>query len=388
MKVVVAHNRYSSAQPSGENSMVDNEIAQLSAVGVTVVPFLRSSDEIANLSKSQKAKLAISPIYAADTQKQLAELLAAEKPDVLHLHNPYPFLSPAVVRTAQRHGVPVVQTVHNYRHVCVNGLYFRDGHLCHDCRGKALPTPGVLHACYRGSRAQSAVMATALVANRSTWRRVDRYIALTGAIAEHLRGYGITDDAISVKPNSIPDPGEHDVDGEGFAFVGRLSQEKGIALLLAAWRRHPDGSLGTLRVIGDGPQRDLVVAAAAERGDVEYLGGVPHEEVTACIRASGVVITSSLCDDVHPTVVIEALANARPVLTTDLGGPPHMIGEAGVVSAPDEAAFAEGLATIAGRARSLREVARARYLGHFSPEVVINRQLDIYRQVAAAASTG
>lgn len=388
MKVVVAHNRYSSAQPSGENSMVDNEITQLRGAGVAVVPFLRSSDEIARLSAVGKAKLAVSPIYAADTQRRLAALLEAERPDVLHLHNPYPFLSPAVVRTAQRHGVPVVQTVHNYRHVCVNGLYFRDGRLCHDCRGKALPTPGVVHACYRGSRAQSAIMATSLVANRSTWRRVDRYIALTGAIERHLRDYGIDAEAISVKPNSIPDPGLHDVDGEGFAFVGRLSEEKGIGLLLGAWGRHTDGALGTLRIIGDGPLRPQVEEFAGRRGDVEYLGAVAHEEVTASFRAAGVVVNSSLCEDVHPTVVIEALANARPVLTTDLGGPPHMIGDAGVVSATTEEAFAAALVRIAESGRGLRGVARRRYEEHFAPEVVVERQLDIYRGVVSAATGG
>ncbi len=363
--------------------MVDNEISQLRNAGVEVIPFLRSSDEVAELSAVGKAKLAVSPIYAADAQRRLTALLEAEKPDVLHLHNPYPFLSPAVVRTSQRHRVPVVQTVHNYRHVCVNGLYFRNGRLCHDCRGKTLPTPGVVHGCYRGSRAQSAVMATTLVAHRSTWRRVDRYIALTGAIRRHLREYGIPDDAISVKPNSIPDPGVHDVDGDGFAFVGRLSEEKGIGLLLRAWERHADGSLGKLRIIGDGPLRPDVETAAARRGDVEYLGAVPHEEVTACFRSAGVVVNSSLCEDVHPTVVIEALANARPVLTTDLGGPPHMIADAGVVASADDGAFAEGLARIAESARDLRPVARRRYEDHFAPAVVVERQLAVYREVMA-----
>ena len=364
--------------------MVDNEIAQLRNAGVTVVPFLRSSDEIADLSPLEKAKLAVSPIYAAQTQRTLAALLEAERPDVLHLHNPYPFLSPAVVRTAQRHGVPVVQTVHNYRHVCVSGLYFRDGAVCHDCRGKAFPTPGVAHGCYRGSRAQSVIMATSLVANRSTWRRVDRYIALTGAIERHLRDYGIAADAISVKPNSIPDPGEHDVDGAGFAFAGRLVEEKGIGLLLAAWARHEDGALGTLRIVGDGPLRPEVEELAGRRGDVEYVGAVPHDEVTRQFRSVGVVVNPSLCEDVHPTVVIEAMANARPVVTTELGGAPDMIADAGVVAPPNEAEFSAALHRAAQSARALRVVARRRYVEYFAPEVVLQRQLEIYREVAAA----
>src|SRR2546423_4370592 len=160
MKVLVAHNRYSSAQPSGENTVVDAEIAQLRGAGVEVVPFLRSSDEIGSLPLAQKAMLPLGPIIAPPAVKALKGLIKTERPDVLHLHNPYPLLSPWIVRTAQAHGLPVVQTVHNYRQVCANGLYFRDGHVCHDCRGRAVPLPPVVHACYRGSRAQSAPMAT------------------------------------------------------------------------------------------------------------------------------------------------------------------------------------------------------------------------------------
>src|SRR5262245_44542080 len=130
MKVVVAHNRYASARPSGENNVVDAEIAQLRAAGVAVVPFLRNSDDIATLPPAQKALLPLSPIRNGPAQRALGDLLDRERPDVLHLHNPYPLLSPWVVRTAHRHGVPVIQTVHNYRQVCAPGLYFRDGHIC------------------------------------------------------------------------------------------------------------------------------------------------------------------------------------------------------------------------------------------------------------------
>src|SRR5689334_11915242 len=193
MKVVVAHNRYASASPSGENVVVDAEIAQLRAAGVEVVPFLRSSDEIATLPAAQKVLLPVSPVYNAASQRALAAVLRQERPDLLHLHNPYPLLSPAVIRTAHKAGIPVIQTVHNYRQVCSSGLYFRDGRVCHDCRGKAFGLPAIEHACYRGSRAQSAIMATTLAVHRGTWRSVDRYIALTSAIADHLRDYGIPD---------------------------------------------------------------------------------------------------------------------------------------------------------------------------------------------------
>jgi glycosyltransferase involved in cell wall biosynthesis len=387
VKVVVAHNRYREAQPSGENTIVDLEIAQLAAAGVEVLPFLRSSDEIPALPATSKALLPVSPIYAPKAQRELADLIEEHRPDVLHLHNPYPLLSPWVVRTAHRHGVPVVQTVHNYRQVCSSGLYFRDGHICQDCRGRALGVPAVVHRCYRGSRAQSAVMAATLALHRPTWRSVDRYIALTSAVADHLRDYGIGADRITVKPNSSPDPGPPAPLGEGFLFFGRLSPEKGLGLLLDAWRRHPEGSLGPLRIAGDGELRPLAEATAADRADVEFLGPLDRAGVRAALRASAVVVTVPTWHDVLPTVVIEALASGRPVLGTALGGIPYLVGvddpagAAGWVVPADPARLAAALPAARDGARALAPMARSRYERTFHPDVVTKQLLDVYATV-------
>lgn len=384
MKVVVAHNRYREAQPSGENIIVDQEIGQLAAAGVTVVPFLRSSDAIANLPLAGKALLPISPIYAPAAQRDLAELLRLERPDVLHLHNPYPLLSPWVVRTAHRFGVPVVQTVHNYRQVCSSGLYFRDGGICQDCRGRFVGVPAVVHKCYRGSRVQSALMATTLAVHRPTWRSVDRYIALTEAIAEHLRDYGIPADRIVVKPNGIPDPGAPAPLGDGFLFLGRLSPEKGVGLLLDAWQRHTDGSLGMLRIAGDGELRPLVEAAAAARIDVEFLGPLDRDGVRAALRSTAVVMATSTWHDVLPTVVLEALSSGRPVLGTALGGIPYLVGDAGWVVPAEAGALAAALPVARDGAATLAPMARSRYERTFHPDVLIRRLIDVYADTRPA----
>ncbi|WP_329017561.1 glycosyltransferase [Micromonospora rifamycinica] len=417
MRIVVAHNRYREAQPSGENTMVDSEIGQLTAAGVEVLPFIRSSDEIPSMPKSAKALLPISPIYAPRAQQDLSRLLTEHRPDVLHLHNPYPLLSPWVVRTAHRHGVPVVQTVHNYRQVCSSGIYFRDGVICQDCKGRALAVPSIVHRCYRDSRAQSALMAATLAVHRGTWRSVDRFIALTSAIADHLTDYGIPAERIVVKPNAVPDPGAPTPLGDGFLYLARLTPEKGVDLLLDAWRRHPVGSLGTLRVAGDGELRPLVEAAAAERADVVYLGQLDRAGVRAAVEASAVVIAASMWHDVLPTVIIEALASGRPVLGTALGGIPYLVGAdaphepagtgpaaeasavaghapppagppavpagllggtAGWVVPPDPAALAAALPVARAGAALLSAPARLRYEQTFHPDVVLKRHLAIY----------
>lgn len=384
MKVVVAHNRYASGAPSGENTVVDAEMGQLQAAGVEVIPFIRSSDEIGALPAVQRALLPVSPLYNRWAQRDLAALLEEHRPDVLHLHNPYPLLSPWVVRTAHRHGVPVVQTVHNYRQVCAPGLYFRDGHVCHDCRGRRFGTPGIVHACYRGSRAQSAIMASTLAAHRGTWRSVDRYVALTDAIAEHLREFGIPAERISVKPNGIPDPGPPPASpGDGFLFAARLSREKGLELLLDAWQRHDDGVLGPLRLAGDGPLRPLAEAAAARRADVTYLGPLDPAGVRTAIRQAGCVVVPSTWHDVLPTIAIEALANGRPVLGTAMGGIPYVVDTAGWIVDPEPAAVAAGLKRAAAGAADLTGPARQRYEQTFTPRRLIGELVKIYRTVGA-----
>jgi glycosyltransferase involved in cell wall biosynthesis len=381
MKVVVAHNRYSSAQPSGENTMVDAEIEQLGAAGVQVLPFLRSSDEIGMLPKAQKLLLPVSPIVAPGAVNALKKLIRDEQPDLLHLHNPYPLISPWIVRTAHAHGLPVVQTVHNYRQVCANGLYFRDGRICQDCRGRAFPLPAVVHSCYRGSRAQSVIMATTLTVHRRTWRGVDRYVALTDAIAAHLRDFGIPDERIMVKPNALADPGPPPPLGEGFLFAGRLSPEKGLGLLVEAWSRHPDGSLGTLRIAGDGPLRSVAEAAAQARSDVVFLGPQNHAGVRAARRDSAVLLATSTWHDVLPTVILEALADGRPVLGTALGGIPYLIGDAGWTVPASVDALAAALPVAAAGAAGLAPLARKRYESTFTPELVTQRLVDVYTEL-------
>jgi glycosyltransferase involved in cell wall biosynthesis len=388
VKVVVAHNRYREAIPSGENVIVDTEIRQLVAAGVTVLPFQRSSDSIGELPLAQKALLPLAPIYGRQAQNDLSALLTEHRPDVLHLHNPYPLLSPWVVRTAHEHGVPVVQTVHNYRHVCSSGLYFRDGHNCQDCRGKAFGWPAVAHKCYRGSAAQSVLMATTLAVHRGTWKSVDRYIALTDRIATHLVDYGIPADRIVVKPNGLPDPGDPTPPGAGFLYAARLSPEKGLGLLLDAWRRHPDGALGRLTIAGEGELRPLAERAAAERADVTYLGGLDPAGMDRERRRAAAIVAVPTWDDVLPTVILEAMAAGRPVVGTAVGGIPYLLGvddpatAAGWAVKPDPDALAAALPIARSEAAAVAPRARERYLRSFHPDVLTRQLIEIYQTLA------
>ncbi len=190
-----------------------------------------------------------------------------------------------------------------------------------------------------------------------------------------------------VKPNSVPDPGEPAPPGSGFLFLGRLTEEKGIHLLLDAWQRHPEGSLGRLVIVGDGPLRPQVEQAAAARSDLEFRGPQDRAGVAAALRDAAVVLATSTWYDVLPTVILEALAAGRPVLGTDLGGIPYLIGDAGWVVPAEPGALSAALVTAHAQAATVAPKARQRYLSTFTPDLVTARLLRVYAELAERAST-
>jgi glycosyltransferase involved in cell wall biosynthesis len=294
-----------------------------------------------------------------------------------------------VVREAHRFGVPVVQTVHNHRHSCVRGSYFRDGHPCHECQQKRLPWPAVVHGCYRDSRLQSAAMVTALTAHRGDQAAVDRYIALSEPIAESLSASGwVEPGRIVVRPNSVPDPGPTDPPGSGLLFVGRLTREKGVHLLLDAWRRTTKG-FTTLTFVGDGPAREAVETAAEQMGSgVLYAGRMDPAGVSTALRACAALVIPSIAPEALPLVVLEAFAHGRPVLATNSGGLTSVVGPSvgwlTTTSTADLAATLD-LASVDNH-EQLGSSARERYEREFAPHVVITRQIQIYSDVIAATS--
>ena len=377
VRVLVVHNRYASAAPSGENAAVDDDIAALRAAGVDVVTHFRSSDEIAALPLAGKAALAGRPLYSRADVAAVTRLLRETRPHVVHLHNPYPLVSPYVVRAAAAAGVPVVQTLHNYRRVCIAGSLFRDGRVCEDCLPTRARWPGVAHACYRGSRAQSVALTAAELAHAGTWRLVAHHLALARFTAGKL---GLS--PVTIRPNATADPGDPAPPGTGHLFAGRLDEEKGARLLVAAWRRTPPG--GRLTVVGDGRCRAEVERLAAERSDVTYLGPLPAAAVAAAIDTSAVVVVPSVCYEAGlPRVAVEAFARGRPVLATDTGPLGELVTpDVGWTAAATPEAFGAALAATGSWDTDRAAGARSRYLAEHTPERSLRTLLGVYEKVA------
>lgn len=367
LRVVIVHNRYRSANPSGENRVVESEIEQLRSDGVEIVPYIRDSDEIEDFTPVGKVLLGVSPVVNPSVALRFRRLLRDVQPDVVHLHNPFPLISPWIIRTAKAQGVAVVQTVHNYRHVCVNGIHFRDGAPCFDCVGKTIPSPAIRHGCYQGSRARSVPMAVVIATHRQTWRQVDRFLAVGDAVADHLRSIGLDDRRIEVRRNVVEDPGPPEPLGSGVLFVGRLTPEKGITTLVEAWQRSGLGNAGeTLSIAGDGELRDQVVHASATDDSIRYLGLLDRPDLDRTYQACALVAIPSQCPEPDPIAAATALAHARPILSSNLGSLPWTVGDsAGWTVPPTAEALARGLAAALADRHELERraaLARARYL--------------------------
>jgi glycosyltransferase involved in cell wall biosynthesis len=369
VKVLVAHNRYRSDQPSGENVVVDAEIAALREAGVEVVAWLPSSDDIDLRSPRGLIEAAAGPIRAPWGSRTFAALLRDHRPDVVHLHNVYPLIGPQVVKQAHQAGLPVVMTVHNFRLDCVNGLYFRDGRVCTDCQGLAFASPAVQHACYRGSRAQTLPMVVGRSAHRNDWLSVDRFFALTEFHAEFLRMLGVPAESITVRPTSAPDPGPPTPPGRDVLFVGRLDEAKGIDVLLDAWARSTAKNVGRrLLVVGDGPLRGLVERAGQADTSISVYGAVDREEVGRLMNVCGVVVIPSIWFEGLPRVLVEALACGRGVIASDMGGLAAALPtDAGVlVEAQSPQALADALSALADPVlQGTGAAARAAFVANF-----------------------
>lgn len=384
MKVLVAHNRYRSDAPSGENMMVDAEIRLLAGHGVDIIPMIEESDSIPT---GLRGAVVAAPgaIYSRQGVERFRSLLREHRPDVVHLHNVFPLISPWVVRVANQEQVPVVQTVHNYRHSCVNGLHFREGHVCTDCLSTRTNWPAVRHGCYRGSRLQSLPMVLSQDLHHRTWANgVARFIALTPFMAEMLEKSGIPPEHVVVRPTWVPDPGEPMPGGASEAlFVGRLDENKGIRLLLDAWQATNGTAIANLHIVGLGTLQPLVEAAARRDPSIGYHGPLAKDDVSALMRKCGVVIVPSTGFEGYPLVIAEAFAHGRPVITLR-GGSSATTGTGctGWTTAPTPESLAMTIDSISELELVAKgQEARTYYNRHNSPDAAVASLSAVYESL-------
>lgn len=380
MRVLVAHNTYQ--HRGGEDSVVEAEIALLRSHGHEVATYFRHNDDIAAMSKATAAQ---QTLWSSRTTSELTGLIHTFRPDVIHAHNTFPLISPSLYWAAERAGVPVVQTLHNFRLMCLNGLFLREGRVCEDCQGR-LPWRGVVRKCYRGSGAASAALAGMLTLHRGlgTYRhKVARYIALNDFCRNKFIEGGLPAERIVVKPNFVDFAVPAALPRQGFLFVGRLAREKGVQTLAGAAVLLPDASV---RVAGDGPESALLDGV----NGITRLGSLPGEAVRQEMNRAMALVIPSICYETFGLVVIEAFATDLPVIASRIGALAVLVrdGETGLLFEPGNP---QDLATKMAWAlahpeamASMGRKARAQYEAEFTAERNYAQLMAIYADAISA----
>jgi glycosyltransferase involved in cell wall biosynthesis len=311
----MAHNFY--RQPGGEDRVFENETALLEKNGHEV---LRHEDHNDRIHDGPVAA-ARDAVWSSQTFQSLDRLTHARAINLAHFHNTFPLISPAAYYAVRRAGVPVVQTLHNFRLICAGGMLSREGAVCESCIKHRSLLPGIARACYRESRPATAAVATMLAVHRAAGtyqKQVDCYIALSQFARRKFIEGGLPPDRIVVKPNFVsPDPGAGKGHGDYALFVGRLAQDKGVKTLAAAWR--PLHGI-PLRVAGDGPLRD----AHWPQGMV-WLGAQPQDRIMTLMQDARVLVFPSTSYECAPMTIVEAFACGLPVIASNLGSIPEFV---------------------------------------------------------------
>jgi len=387
MRVLIAHNRY--RQAGGEDTVVAAEASLLARKGHTVARIEMDNETIEGLAATLQA--GVRSFFSGPSYRHCADVIRRFRPDILHVHNFFPTLSPSVFFAAEDAAVPSVLTLHNYRFLCANAMLYRDGQICESCPQAGSFLPAVLHGCYRGSRMGSAIVGGTfdLHSALGTWRRrVHRYIALTEFSAAKLAQGPIPADRIRIKPNFVVDRGLGLGGGNFALFVGRLSDEKGLSTILQA---DLFSSLPlSIHIVGDGPLKEAVAAAAERPGSrLVYLGPKSSDEVSTQMYRASVLLLPSLWYEGFPMVAVEALCAGLPIIASRIGGLPEIIedGVSGFLIRPgDHAALVEALNRFTGfsrdRAAQLRNSARNRYIENYGEATNYNLLTAIYQEAA------
>ena len=392
MRILQVHNRYQGGR-SGEDRVIDNESRLLRTNGHEVHQFTAHNDEIRK--GMDKFRAAIRMPYSKHGARRVAQAISTYHPDIVHVHNFYYVLTPAIFDACRKARIPSVQTLHNFRGICANARFMREGRVCEECVHGS-PYLGVLHRCYEGSALKTLPIARTIAYHRkrNTWQtKVDRFIALTEFGKRKYVESGYSEKRMSVKSNfSYPPEPEWQAAADqklagsarsGALFVGHLLPWKGIAVLMEAWRNIPT----PLRVAGSGPLLNLVIEA--EKHGVKHLGLLDAEAIYREMRRASFLVFSSIWYECFPITFIEAFAAGLPVVAAKLGAAEDIIthGETGLHFAPgDPQALTETVAWAAAHPEDMArmgENAQRQYETLYTPEANYTRLMEIYKQTIA-----
>jgi glycosyltransferase involved in cell wall biosynthesis len=391
MKILIVHNHYQ--QLGGEHTYVAAQIALLQQHGHQVILCTRDNNEIQDYSLPEKALFFPRTVFSRQMYDQITELVRSERPDVAHVHNVFPLISPAIYHALKAASVPIVQTVHNFRFLCPNSLFYTHGQICERCKhGNTLHA--VRWRCYRDSYSLSALYALSIGLHRrwGTFQMIDRFIVLSEFAAQKLvEGHLATPEQIVVLSNYLSAPLPHLSTAEHrepyVVYIGRLSPEKGARLAIEAMVGVANIEL---KVLGTGPQAVELQELARQRGqnNVSFLGYIAGEEKWHLLRHAHATIVPSVCYENCPLAILDSFAVGTPTVASRLGSIPYIVrdGDAGILFRAGDSVDLQAklVELVADPERAIKMGQRGRQLveQQFSEAVHYRRLMDIYQAVA------
>jgi glycosyltransferase involved in cell wall biosynthesis len=391
VKILLVHNAYQ--QAGGEDVVFESEKGMLARAGHQVITYTRSNAELQNASLLDRISIAPRMIWSSATRRDFAALLDSEGPELVHVHNTFMLISPSIYSACQERGIPVVQTLHNFRLLCPASNFYRHGQICEECLEHTL-LRSVIHGCYRNSRTATAGIAVMLAFHNrlKTWQEsITRFIALTQFAKNKFVAAGFPEDKFVVKPNFVdPDAGERIGIGEYAVFIGRLAEDKGLRVLLNAWKqlrvRYP------LQIIGDGPLRSYLEeqARTSRLSEITFRGHLPHESAVEVLKNARFLIVPSAWYETFGMCIVEAFACGVPVLCSRLGAMEELVDDnrTGLHFTPNDARDlarkVEWLWNHPADLARMGRAARAQYQARFTPETNYAQLIQIYQQALAA----
>lgn len=321
-RALLLHNYY--IHKGGEDIVFTKEKSLLEKFGCSLNEYSINNED---LSKYSFARNAFNTIWNNEVYRRIDLIIKQSKPDIIHCYNTFPMLSPSVYYAAKKNKVPVIQRLPNYRLFCPNGLLLRNGQPCEICLHTGNPMYGFFYKCYRGSYFASFVVACMIFIHRllGTWNNeVDAYICLTSFSRGLFIKAGLPKEKLEIKPNFLPlDPGVSNEDREFCLYVGRLSHEKGVNILLEAWKKNKIKH--QLVIIGDGPSSNLVIDAQNENPYIIWLGKKQTDEILRFMKKAHFLIIPSICYENFPNTLVESFACGTPVIASDIGATRELV---------------------------------------------------------------
>lgn len=390
MRILLGHNYYQ--RPGGEDVVFGADVSLQRQYGNDVIEFTIHNDLIKDINP---LILASETIWSFQTQRRLSRTISDFHPDIAHFHNTFPLISPSAYYSCHEAGVPVIQTLHNYRLLCPSAIFYRSGKVCQDCKEKLFPYPGILHSCYRNSFVQTCVVALMLFSHRmmNSWKKnIDRFIVSNTFLESQLIDAGYPPKKII----RLLNPFQLEVHkpcyefGNYILYFGRIDPPKGVHILVNAMQQIPQLRLV---VVGSGPAMDDTVSWVKDNHlkNIDFVGPKWGSDLVPYLEKARLVIVPSLWNEPSPIVIYQSLATGKPVIGARIGGIPDLITpETGLLVTPgDVDDLVQGIKKLAfddDRLRSMSRSAREWAEINLDPKKYYRSIIKVYSQVIEEGS--